>query len=146
MTPGAPLSPAHATHWPKPLQIGVAPEQSALVAHPTHLCVVSLHAVFGGTQRTRPPGLFVHSTHWPADGPLVRQAGAVGVPQGCWLPVPLLPSHLKQVPPVQTGVAFGQSASVTQPTHWWPALQIGVGALQSPAVTHCTHWLLALSQ
>jgi hypothetical protein len=133
-----PRSPSQATQLPAALQIGVAPEHCALELHWTHLFVVALHAGLGETHAS--VSAAVHSTHMPAPGPVVRQAGAVGWVQAWIAFEPRLPLQPTQTPLWQNGVVPEHCASMMHSTQVWVApLQTGVGWLQVVKSTHWTH-------
>lgn len=89
--PPDPRSPAHATHVPWALQIGVAPPHWAFEVHWTQLCVVGLQTGVGAVQSERLPT--VHVAQVPASGPVVTHAGWFGFVQAFEAPEPRSPLH-----------------------------------------------------
>jgi hypothetical protein len=130
---------------PAALQIGVVPEHCAFVVHCTHVWLVSLHAGFGGMQRTG--SAVVHCTHLPMSGPAFTHAGFAIVGHASLAPEPLSPLQGTHAPESQTGVAPEHCELLMQPTHWFVVvLQNGVAPPQSPSAKHCTHCMVATLQ
>ena len=120
-----PRSPLHPMQVPAALQVGVAPEHSALEPHCTQEWLVSLQTGVAPVQSTL--SVLVHCTHVPAPAPAVTQAGAVVDEHACGVPELRSPSHATQTPAEQIGVVPEHAASVRHATHVFVVvLQVGV--------------------
>jgi hypothetical protein len=110
-------------------QMGVAPEQVALVVHPTHLFVVVSQTGVAPEQVV----LSVHCTHVPA----VEHAGVVEVFAAHWLAAVQAAQVLAAV---QIGVAVVHVALERQPTQVFVVVsQTEAPAAQVELSTHWTH-------
>ena len=112
-------------------QMGVAPEQVALVAQPTHLFAVVSQTGVAPEQVV----LSMHSVHWPS----ARHAGRAGFFPWHWAPV-TQPAQIFVGP--QMGAAAPQVALLRQPTQVFVAVsqtEAGPDAVQSVFAAHWTH-------
>lgn len=138
-----PRSPAQATHVPAGLQTGVVPEHWPFVLHWTHVWLVVLHTGVAPVQSV--VLLLVQGTHMPASGPVVTQAGAVGLLHARVAPDPKSPLQAPQVPPKQNGFVPEHWASLEHSTHVFVVVsQTGVVPPHWVESRHWTHWLVAV--
>jgi hypothetical protein len=108
LSPAQSVSAAHAWHFSLVPQIGVAPEQSAAVVHPTQVLVVVSHAGVAPVHEVLTV-VAVHCTHCPSD----RQAGRAA----------FLVWHCKSAAQAaQTFLVVSQTGAAAE-AHWRLAVQ-----------------------
>jgi len=103
---------SHARHsFASASQMGVLPEQVALVTHPTQVNVAGLQSAVVPVHAEELAGS--HCTHWPTSAPAVSQTAAPPVQSEGWQP-----RHVSAVVSQYAAGPLGHAEVAVHATHW----------------------------